>query len=79
MSLPSEYSSVMLWFVFAQMHKDATLSRITDTKPGELGFDFWLRLVAFVSVPLFGLLATAFPAIGEFLFSWLQPATQAFK
>jgi hypothetical protein len=61
------------------MHKDATLSRITDTKPGELGLDFWLRLMAFVSVPLFSLLATAFPAVGGFLFSWLQPATQAFK
>lgn len=24
-------------FVYAQMHRDATLSRITDTKPGELG------------------------------------------
>src|SRR5277367_1499809 len=66
-------------FVFAQMHKDATLSRITDTTPGDLGFDFWLRLAAFVSVPLFSLLATAFPAVGNFLFSWLQPATQAFR
>jgi hypothetical protein len=65
--------------VLAQMHRDATLSRITDTKPGELGLDFWFRLVAFVAVPLFSLLASQFPEIGNFLFSWMQPALQAFK
>jgi len=30
----------LVGFVFAQMHRDATLSRITDTTPGELGIDF---------------------------------------
>jgi hypothetical protein len=66
-------------FVLAQMHKDATLSRITKTNPGELGIDFWLRLALFVSVPLLSLVASAFPSVGGFLFSWLQPAAQAFK
>ena len=61
------------------MHKDATLSRITKTNPGELGIDFWLRLALFVSVPLLSLVASAFPSVGGFLFSWLQPAAQAFK
>lgn len=65
--------------VLAQMHRDATLSRITDTTPGELGFDFWLRLVSFVSVPLVGLLATQFPSISGLLYSWFTPAAQAFK
>jgi hypothetical protein len=69
----------MVTYVFAQMHKDPTLSRITDTKPGELGVDFWIRMISFVSVPLFSLLASVFPSIGSFLFSWLQPATQTFK
>jgi len=69
----------MIAYVFAQMHRDPTLSRITNTKPGELGIDFWIRLTAFVSVPLFSLLASVFPSVSGFLFSWLQPATQAFK
>lgn len=65
--------------VYAQAHKNATISRITDTKPGELGGEFWLRLAGFVSVPLLTLIATKFPEIGGFLFSWLEPASQAFR
>jgi hypothetical protein len=66
-------------FVLAQMHRDATLSRITDTKPGELGLDFWFRLVSFLALPLLSLLAAQFPEISNFLFSWMQPAMQAFR
>jgi hypothetical protein len=69
----------LVGFVFAQMHRDATLSRITDTTPGELGIDFWLRLIAFTTLPLFSLLAAQLPEINNFLFSWLQPALAAFK
>jgi hypothetical protein len=70
---------VTVGFVFAQMHRDATLSGITDTTPGELGFDFWLRLAAFVAVPLVSLLAAQFPEINSVLFSWLQPAYETLK
>jgi hypothetical protein len=66
-------------YVSGQAHKDATISRITATEVGKLGFDFWLRLLATMGVPLLSLLAAKFPEIGGFLFSWLQPATQAFK
>jgi hypothetical protein len=65
--------------VSGQAHKDATISRITSTEPGELGLDFWFRLAATMSIPLLSLLAAKFPEIGGFLFSWLQPASQAFK
>lgn len=66
-------------FVYAQMHKDAVLSRITDTRPGELGLDFYLRMGGFVLVPLLSLLAAQFPEMNNFLFSWLEPALQALK
>jgi len=66
-------------FVYAQMHRDATLSRITRTEPGELGLDFWVRLVGFAALPLVSLLAAQFPAINNFLFSWLQPALDAVR
>jgi hypothetical protein len=65
--------------VYAQMHRDATLSRITDTTPGELGFDFWIRLVGFAAVPLLSLLLAQFPEVNNFLFSWLEPALQGWK
>jgi hypothetical protein len=66
-------------YVYAQMHRDATLSHITNTKPGELGGDFWLKLVSFGVAPLLGLLTTVFPGIADFVFSWLQPGLQSIK
>jgi hypothetical protein len=66
-------------FVYAEMHRDATLSHITNTRPGELGFDFWARLFAFGIGPLIGLLTTLFPSITDFVVSWLQPGAQAIK
>jgi hypothetical protein len=63
--------------VFAQIHRDATLSHITDTKPGELGGDFYLRMASFVVLPLFTFFASQFPQIGRFFYSWLEPALQA--
>jgi hypothetical protein len=65
--------------VYAQMSRDATLSHITDTDPGQLGGDFWVRLLTFGIGPLIGLLTTLFPSISDFVFSWLQPGTQALK
>jgi hypothetical protein len=70
---------VSVGMVYAQMHRDATLSRITDTKPGELGMDFWLRMGSFVLIPTLGLLAAQFPEINDLLFSWLEPAMQSMK
>lgn len=63
--------------VYSGMHRDATLSRITDTKPGELGIAFWIRMGAFIVVPALGLLAAQFPEISSFLFSWLQPVAES--
>jgi len=64
---------------YSQMSRDATLSHITNTRPGELGGDFWMRIVAFGIGPLIGLLTTLFPSITDFVFSWLQPGVQALK
>ncbi len=65
--------------VYAEMHRDATLSHITNTTPGELGLEFWGRLFAFGVGPLIGLLTTLFPAMTDFVVSWLQPGAQAIK
>jgi hypothetical protein len=65
--------------VYGGMHRDITLSHITDTTPGELGGDFWLRMTSFVALPLFSLAAAAFPEFSRLLFSWLEPALEALK
>lgn len=65
--------------VYAEMHRDATLSHVTNTKPGELGSEFWFKIVGFGFAPLVGLLTRVFPGITDFVFSWLQPGLSSLK
>jgi len=69
----------VLTLAYSQMSRDATLSHITDTTPGKLGFEFWTRLIAFGIGPLLGLLTTLFPSIADLAFSLVQPGAQALK
>jgi hypothetical protein len=64
-------------FVFAQIHRDTILSNLTKTNPGELDTDFYVKMASFVALPLFSLLASQFPSINRFFYSWLQPAVEA--
>ena len=70
---------VVVFMVYSQMFRDATLSHLTDTKPGELGSQFWIKFAAVGVGPLVGLVATVFPGISQFLLSWLQPSLSAMK
>ena len=65
--------------VYADMHRDATLSHVTNTKPGELGTEFWFKVVGFGFAPLVGLLTRVFPGMTDFIFSWLQPGISSLK
>jgi hypothetical protein len=65
--------------VYSQMHRDTTLSHLTDTKPGELGGDFWIKLIGFGAGPVLGLIASVFPEFTGFLFSWIQPGLGSLK
>jgi hypothetical protein len=67
-----------IW-VFAQMHRNPILSRITSTTPNELGADFYIRLVTFGAVPVLTWLAYKFPEIGGSVFRLLQPSLQVAK
>jgi hypothetical protein len=71
------FITTVVGLIFAQIHRDATLSHITDTTPGELGGDFYLRMASFVALPLFTFFASQFPEIGRSFYSWLEPALQA--
>jgi len=65
--------------VYAEMHRDATLSYVTNTKPGTLDPEFWFKVLAFGLAPLVGLLTRVFPEIGDFIFSWIQPSISSLK
>jgi hypothetical protein len=66
-------------FVYADMHRDSTLSHVTKTNPGELGTEFWFKLIGFGAGPILGLLTTVFPGLSDFFFSWLQPGLASLK
>jgi hypothetical protein len=65
--------------IFSQMHRDAILSRTTSTEPGKLDIGFYEKLISVLGVPIIGLLASQFPEISNFLFSWLEPSLQTLK
>jgi hypothetical protein len=69
----------VMTLVYAEIHRDATLSLVTGKNPGELGAEFWFKLIGLGIGPLIGLLATVFPEISDLLFSWFQPSLSAFK
>ena len=71
--------AVVVGYVYAEMHREAILSRLTSTKVGELGRDFWLKFTSAAAIPVLSLLAAQFPEINRVLFSWLEPALQALK
>jgi len=73
------YLIAVVTVVFAQVHRNTTLSHITNTNPGELGGDFWLKTGSFVALPLFTFLASQFPELNRFLYSWVEPALKAFN
>ena len=62
---------------FVQMGRDATLSRITDTRAGKLDWEFYLRTASFVVLPLLTVIVTHFPSMGQYVSSWIQPALNA--
>ena len=68
----------VIW-VFAQMHRDPILSRVTATRPNELGWDFYLRIVAYGAIPVFTWLAYQFPEIGGTIYKFMQPGTSVFR
>ena len=64
--------------VLAQMDRDAILSRMSDTKPGHVRYMAFLKhMLAIGGLPLITVLATLFPAIGSFLFSWAAPVMES--
>ena len=71
--------AVVIVKVYADMHRDATLSHVTNTRPGELGSEFWFKIVGFGFAPLIGLMTRIFPGITDFIFAWLQPGISSLK
>ena len=70
-------SAAVSLVVFIQMETDSTLSRLTNTREGRLEPVFYLRILSFGALPMLAVLASVFPSLRTFLFSWVQPALAA--
>jgi hypothetical protein len=68
----------VVW-VFAQMHRNAILSRTAGTRENELGADFYVRLAAFGALPVLTWLAYQFPSIGGMIYRFIQPVEPVLK
>ena len=68
----------IIW-VFAQIHRDPILNRITNTKANELGLDFYLRVTMFGAAPVLIWLAYQFPEVGGSILRWIQPSLEVLK
>jgi hypothetical protein len=60
---------VLTLWIFLQMDRNPTLSRIGGTTPGQVTFDtaFVTKLVTYAGIPVLGLVATQFPEVGRLL------------
>lgn len=65
--------------VYASINRDPILSRTTNHTPGHLDLDFYLKTASLVGIPLVGFIASQFPEVSGFLFSWLEPGMAAIK
>lgn len=66
-------------YVYAGMERDETLSYITNTPPGHLSSEFYIKTATFLVGPVLGLLTTQFPAISDSILGWLQPGLDALR
>ncbi len=64
--------------VLAQMDRDAILSRMSNSTPGQVRYMAFLKhMLAVGGLPIVTVLATLFPAIGSYLFSWAGPILES--
>src|SRR5205823_4579130 len=69
--------AVIIVAVFIEMERDTILSRLSNTKPGHIDVGLFLKLASAGALPFLAAVASHFPGIGRFLFSWIQPALSA--
>ena len=64
--------------VLAQMDRDGILSRMSNSAPGQVRYMAFLKhMLAVGGLPIVTVLATLFPAIGSYLFSWAAPILES--
>lgn len=63
--------------VFAQMHQNPFLVRMSGNTQGGMDWGFWGKVASAGALPLISLFASYTPGVGKLLGNWLQPALEA--
>jgi len=66
-------------YVYEEMHRDPTLSRMTSTDPGKLDSSFWVKFATAGIAPLVALASTVYPPFGHLLYTLVGPLLQALR
>jgi hypothetical protein len=71
---------VCFW-VYMRMDRNTWMSLVAGTSPNEVTLDraFWLRVLAWVVVPLLGVAAAQYPELANFLYNLVGPFTRALR
>ncbi len=64
--------------IYTEMFRDDILSRTTETTSGKLDGGFFEKIVPVLGLPLLTLIASQFPEVSNFLFSWVGPGLSKF-
>jgi hypothetical protein len=73
------FSGYAIWYVYEEMHRNATLSRMTSTEPGKLDAAFWTKFLSAGVVPLIALITAVYPPFGHLLYTLVGPLLQALR
>ncbi len=73
------FGGVVIWYVYEEMHRDPTLSRMTSTEPGKLDAAFWTKFASAGIVPVIALVTTVYPPFGHVLYTLVAPLLQAIR
>ncbi|HYM75778.1 MAG TPA: hypothetical protein VE377_07350 [Candidatus Dormibacteraeota bacterium] len=65
--------------VIAQVERNALVSRLTNSTPGELGTNFYVQLLKYGTVPILTIFGSQVPFISNVALKWVQPALQALR
>lgn len=71
------FIGVIVISVFAQMHQNPILLRMSGSAQGAMDWGFWGKVISAGALPLISLFASYTPGVGKLLGNWLQPALEA--
>jgi hypothetical protein len=71
--------AIVVISTYASINRDPILSRTINQTPDRLDLDFFLKTASMVGIPLVGLVASQFPEVSRFIFSWIEPGLAAVR